>query len=138
MATKAPQIRPTGDGVGLCRCCVRNELHARKGEFQPDSKSRQHHSGPRAPHRHYRNHDTSESFSGQTLGAVSGLSLGYNYIVDSKSIVGALVEGGLTDTHVNLKGSGIMTTVQTSVTTPPGGAAGTTSLTNTSANTELS
>jgi outer membrane immunogenic protein len=81
---------------------------------------------------------TSQSFSGQTLGAVSGLSLGYNYIVDSKSIVGALVEGGLTDTHVNLKGSGIMTTVQTSVTTPPGGAAGTTSLTNTSANTELS
>jgi outer membrane immunogenic protein len=80
----------------------------------------------------------SYSFTGRSLGAVSSLSLGYNYMIDSKSVVGAQVEGGLTNAPVNLKGSGVSISNSTTVGTPPGGAAGTTVSTSTSTTTGLS
>ena len=78
-----------------------------------------------------------QAYNGQSLGAVSSLSLGYNYVIDSRDVLGAQVEGGLADTHVNLKGSGALTTTTTIVNTPPGGAAGTSGSTNTNSNTTL-
>jgi opacity protein-like surface antigen len=75
------------------------------------------------------------NFTGRSLGAVSSLSLGYNYMIDSKNVVGAQLEGGLTNAPVNLKGSGVSIGNSTTVVTPPGGAAGTTVSTSTSAST---
>jgi outer membrane immunogenic protein len=77
---------------------------------------------------------SSQTFSGQNLGAVSSLSLGYNYMIDNKDIIGAQVDGGLADTHVNLKGSGMTTGTSTTVNTPGGTSVGTSITTNTSVN----
>lgn len=76
--------------------------------------------------------DSSSTDSGRNVGAIANLFLGYNYLLNNNVIVGAQVEGGVSNIRVNMSGSGTNSSTNTSVITPPGGAAGTsTSVTTT-------
>ena len=63
---------------------------------------------------------------GRNWGAIGNLILGYNYQINQNWIVGGQIEGGVSNIHVNLNGSGNESFTFTRIETPPGGAAGTT------------
>ncbi len=67
------------------------------------------------------------NLSGRNIGAIVNLHLGYNYMVSDKVILGGQVEGGVSNIRVNLSGTGVSTSTNTAVITPPGGLAGTSS-----------
>ncbi len=63
--------------------------------------------------------------NGRTPGAIANLFLGYNFVLGHNVILGGQVEGGVSNIHVNLDRSFTSVQASTTVVTPPGGAAGT-------------
>jgi opacity protein-like surface antigen len=78
-----------------------------------------------------------DTLSGQSLGAMSTLFVGYNYMLNSRYVVGVQAEGGLANARANLSGTGTEISTATVIDTPPGGAAGTTVTNSTSTSTGL-
>ncbi len=79
--------------------------------------------------------DFAGSLSGRNAGAIANLFLGYNFLLNNNFVLGGQVEGGVSNIRVNLGGAGRTASTNTTVITPPGGAAGTsvtTSVTNSS------
>jgi outer membrane immunogenic protein len=66
------------------------------------------------------------SLSGRNAGAIGNLYLGYNFVATPTVILGAQVEGGVANIRASLRGTTFESSTSTSVDTPPGGAAGTT------------
>jgi opacity protein-like surface antigen len=71
----------------------------------------------------------SGNFSGQTVGAVTNLFLGYNFVLGNNVILGGQLDGGVSNIQANLSGGTTQVTTTTTVVTPPGGPAGTSSST---------
>jgi len=57
--------------------------------------------------------DSSFSESGRNFGGIANLFLGYNYVLGNNVILGAQVEGGVSNIRVNLHGSGTDRSVET-------------------------
>ena len=75
--------------------------------------------------------DSVAALRGRGTGAIANLFLGYNFVVGSNFVLGAQVEGGIANNRVTVRGVSNSITAETFVSTPPGGAAGTTNIVST-------
>jgi opacity protein-like surface antigen len=73
---------------------------------------------------------SNSSLKGRNVGAIGNLVVGYNVMATHALILGGQVEGGVSNIRVNLNGSGTAINTTTDITTPPGGPAGTATITS--------
>lgn len=132
MATQAPPVTPVpswsgfyaGAGFGL------GWMHANEN-FSETTSSISTETAPTFSDVDSQTTFETENLSGRNIGAMSNLLVGYNILLNSNFILGAQVEGGLSNTRVNLAGTGTTTDSAIDVETPSTGLPGTTTSTTT-------
>src|SRR5262249_28529458 len=119
MVTKGPVAPPVPSWGGFYAGAAfgLGSLHTRVGENSHDTSTQTLVTGPPVPgtSTSISVSDSNTAFSGRKIGAIANLFLGYNFVAASNVILGAQVEGGVSNIDVRLNGAS--TSVFTSTST---------------------